>query len=114
MVSTAGPHRLMLYPERVSYCCAYMSALKRVLPGKPISHAPPSTITNLSASESESACLVGCLRRLQHWSVCAIHDEVRRAKCTLGVASKPGSGDTRMALHTVYTCNGGLFPYDTP
>ncbi|CAM9525456.1 unnamed protein product [Pylaiella littoralis] len=28
-----------------------------------------------SPTECESACLVGCLRRLQHWSMVAIHDE---------------------------------------
>ncbi|CAM9786873.1 unnamed protein product, partial [Sphacelaria rigidula] len=26
-------------------------------------------------AECEGACLIGCLRRLQHWSICAIHDE---------------------------------------
>ncbi|CAM9307230.1 unnamed protein product [Scytosiphon promiscuus] len=28
-----------------------------------------------SSTECEAACLVGCLRRLQHWSMVAIHDE---------------------------------------
>lgn len=66
-------------------CLDLTSSTATILPGPAIQRWPLVPVQSAtkfllpvvnSPTENEAACLIGCLRRLQHWSMCAVMDEV--------------------------------------